>query len=56
MKSNLEDLEVSKMLFFAILGFGKYQPLKSANIHKNQNSEPLTVLKWQILDSKSTQL
>ena len=44
------------MLFFAILGFGKYQPLKSANIHKNQNSEPLTVLKWQILDSKSTQL
>ena len=29
---------------------GKSKPLKSAKIHKNRNSEPLTVLKWQFLD------
>ena len=29
--------------------FGTYQPTKSAKIHKNPNSEPLNVVKWQIL-------
>ena len=26
--------------------FGKFQPSENAKIHKNQNSEPLIVLKW----------
>ena len=42
-KSTSENLEVLKLLIFAIL-----EALKSAKIHKNQNSEPLNVLKWQI--------
>ena len=30
--------------------FGKCQPSKSAKIHKNQNSKPANVLRWQILN------
>ena len=29
--------------------FGKFQPSKGAKIHKKHNSEPLNVLKWQIM-------
>ena len=29
--------------------FGQLQPLKSAKIHKNKDSEPLNVLEWYIL-------
>jgi len=35
--------------------FGKFQALKSAKMYKNQNSEPLNVLKWQILHFYNTQ-
>ena len=34
--------------------FGKFQPSKSAENHKNQHSEPLNVLKWRFLDLKIT--
>jgi len=32
--------------------FGTFQPSKNAIIHKNQNSEPLNVVKWLILPLK----
>ena len=52
---NFGELRSCKTAILAILGavnfwyFGKYLPSKSAKIHENQNSEPLNVLKWQIL-------
>ena len=44
----------SKTNIFAILDalnskFGEFETSKSAKIHKSQNSEPLNVLKWQVL-------
>ena len=46
----------SKNADFAIFGalnfinlLDRYQPAKSAKMPKNRNSEPLNVLKWQIL-------
>ena len=38
---NVRDSEFCK--------FDKSLPCKSAKIHKNQNSKPLSVLKWQSL-------
>ena len=35
--------------------FGKFQPSKSAKIHKSKNSEPLDVVKWLILHFKNSQ-
>ena len=53
---NFGESRSSKTAVFDIFGalnkfyqFGKFQPSKSAKIHKRQNSEPLNVLKWQIL-------
>ena len=40
---------VSSILMTEFCYFIRFQPSKSAEIHKNQNSEPLNVLKWQIL-------
>ena len=34
---------------------GKFQPSKSAKIHKNLNSEPLNFVKWLILHFKNPQ-
>ena len=52
---NFWDSRSSKTAVFAIFAkdcefcsFGKFQPLKIARIHENQNSEPLNVLKWLI--------
>ena len=44
----------AKIAFFTLLVtlnfvFGIFQLSKSAKRHKNQNSEPLNVVKWQIL-------
>ena len=38
-----------------ILIFGKFQTSKSEKIHKNQISEPVNVLKWQILHFENLQ-
>ena len=52
---NFVDSRSAKNAIFAILGgcefcsFGKFQPSKSAKMHKNQNSEPLNVLKTEDL-------
>ena len=52
---NFEDSKSARTALFAILGAMnfvhsvEFQPSKSAKIHKYQNSEPLNVLKWQIL-------
>ena len=37
---------------FELCPFSKFQPSKSAKIHKNENSEPPNVLKWQIRQLK----
>ena len=53
-KSIMENL-ILKLNFFSILRAQNFVNLvtfslqKSAKIHRNQNSEPLNVLKWQIL-------
>ena len=39
-----------------LVEFGAFQLSKSAKIHKNQNSEPLKVLKWQILHSSNPKI
>ena len=54
-KSILENLEVQKVPFLHFRGceFCSFQPSKSAKIHKNQNSEPPNVFKWQILHFKN---
>ena len=36
--------------------FGQFQPSKSAKIHKNQNSEPLHTLNWQILQFQNPKI
>ena len=47
--------------YFAILGavssdfFGQFQSSKSEQMHKNQNSEPLNGLEWNILHFKNPQ-
>ena len=41
---------------YEFCSFGEFQPSKSAKFHKNQNSEPLNVLKWQILHFKNLQI
>ena len=52
---NFEESRISKIAIYCnskgseLCLFGKLQPLKSAKIHENQNSEQLNVLKWQIL-------
>ena len=46
---NFEESRSSKTAYFAILGALKFE--KAVMIHKNQNSEPLIVLKWQIFDT-----
>ena len=46
-KLNFEHLHIVKGSEFC--EFGYFQPSKSAKIDKNKNSEPLNVLKWQIL-------
>ena len=56
-KSILEILEVLKLPFFhfrhsEFCWIGKFQPLKCAKIHKNQNSEPPKVSKRQIMHSR----
>ena len=54
-KSILGILEVQILQFLAIFwvmnfaNFWNFSTQKSAKIHKNPNSEPLNVLKWQIL-------
>ena len=45
---NFGESRSAQTALFAI--FGKFQPSKSAKIHKNQNSEPLNVSKWQTLN------
>ena len=51
---NFEDSRSAKSAIFPILGAVNFVYLvnfslqKSAKIHKNQNSEPLNVVKWQI--------
>ena len=55
---NFEDSRNAKSAVFAILGavnFVHFLPSKSAKIHKNQNSEPLNVVKWLILHFKNLQ-
>ena len=53
-KAILRILEVQKLPFLPYSGyefcsFGEFQPSKSAKIHRNQKSQPLNVVKWQIL-------
>ena len=49
------ECRIAKTAVFAIFGgsefcqFGRFQPSKSAKIHKHQNLEPLNVLKRLIL-------
>ena len=60
-KSTLEKLEVLKMSFFAILGALDFVNLvnfsvqKVQKVIKLQNSEPLNVLRWQILHFRNSQ-
>ena len=54
-KSILKNPKVPKLQFWPLLGsenclFGKFKPSKSVKIGKNQTSEPLTLLIWQILN------
>ena len=37
----------SNLRGFKFCKFGKFQPTKNAKIHKNQNTKPLNVIKWQ---------
>jgi len=52
---NFGELKSSKTAIFCNFKgsefslFGTFHPTKSANIHENQNAEPLSVLKWQIM-------
>ena len=51
---NFGDSRSAKSAVFVILesefsSFGQFKHSKSAKIHKSQNSDPLNVLKWQIL-------
>ena len=52
---NFEESISSKTAVFATLGalvfdkFGQFSLQKAEKLHKNQNSEPLKVKKWQIL-------
>ena len=53
-ETNFEEPQCLKLPFLPFLGYEfclccKFQPSKSAKIHKTTNSEPLNVLKWQIL-------
>ena len=56
-KSKLENLGVVNLLFFVISGAMNFVDLVTFNLQKvNRKSEPLNVLKWQILYFKNPQL
>ena len=52
---NFEDSRIAKAVIFAILRAVNHVQMvnfslqKNAQIHKNKNSEPLNVSKWQLL-------
>ena len=60
-ETNFEGSRTSKSAFFAILRAVNFVQMvnfslqKSAKIHKNQNSEPLNVVKWLISHFKNPQ-
>ena len=49
----MENLPIANLGGYEFCSFGKFRPSKSAKNHKNQNSEPLNVVKWLILDFKN---
>ena len=52
---NFVDSRSTKTDIFAILGAVNFvKPSKSEKIHKNQNSEPLNVLKWQFFGPQTS--
>ena len=55
MKSTLEIVQVLKLAITGALSefcsFARFQPSKSAKMHKDQSLEPLNVLKWHIFET-----